>query len=216
MGTRNDGITLVDDVGGSGAGTPVDITSPIGQQSMADSVSVVIASDQTPIPVTGPLTNAELRAAPVDVTGIVAVVGPITIVDPVEVTATDLDIRDLAFTTDKIDITGSSVAISNFPAIQPVSTKTDLTPSAPTVVSVGIASASAVAAAATRKGLILRNLSNARISLGKGGNAAVLDSGITLYPRDVFCMNEYDFDTGVINAIASLATSNLAIQEYLT
>lgn len=95
-----------------------------------------------------------------------------------------------------------------------VNTKRDLTPSAPTVAAVGIASAQAVAAAATRKGLILRNLSNARISLGFG-SAAVLDSGVTLYPRDSFEMNEYDFDLAAVNAIASAAASSLAIQEYL-
>lgn len=96
-----------------------------------------------------------------------------------------------------------------------VNTKTDLTPSAPAVASVGIASASAVAAAATRKGLHLRNLSNARISLGFG-SPAVLDSGITLFPHDTFEMSEYDFDLGAVNAIASAAASPLAIQEYLT
>jgi hypothetical protein len=95
----------------------------------------------------------------------------------------------------------------------PVSTKTDLAPSAPTSVSVGVASAEALAASA-RKGAILRNLSQARISLGFG-SAAVLDSGVTLYPRDAFRMDEYDFDTGAINAIASAAASTLAIQEYL-
>jgi hypothetical protein len=95
-----------------------------------------------------------------------------------------------------------------------VNTKTDLSPSAPTVASVGVASAQAVAAAATRKGLILRNLSNARISLGFG-SAAVLDNGVTLYPRDTFEMDEYDFDLAAVNAIASAAASSLSIQEYL-
>ena len=107
------------------------------------------------------------------------------------------------------------VAIASDQSAITVSTKTDLTPSAPTVASVGVASAQAVAAAATRKGLIVRNLSNARISLGFG-SAAVLDRGVTLYPRDTFEMDEYDFDLGAINAIASAAASNLAIQEFTT
>jgi len=109
-----------------------------------------------------------------------------------------------------VTVTGSLTSITN-----PISTKTDLTPSAPTVASVGVASAAAVAAAATRKGLILRNLSNARISLGFG-SPAVLDSGVTLYPRDTFDMREYDFDLSAVNAIASAAASPLAVQEYLT
>jgi hypothetical protein len=94
-----------------------------------------------------------------------------------------------------------------------VSTKTDLTPSSPTSVSVGVASASAVAANATRKGLVLINLSSARISFGFG-STAVLDSGITLYPGDSYSMDEYSFDLGVVNAIASAAASSLAVQEY--
>lgn len=39
----------------------------------------------------------------------------------VEVTATNLDVRDLVFATDKVDASGSSVSVTNFPAIQPVS-----------------------------------------------------------------------------------------------
>lgn len=96
-----------------------------------------------------------------------------------------------------------------------VNTKVDLTPSAPTAASVGVASAQAVAAAATRKGLVLTNTSSNTISLGFG-NAAVLNSGITLVPNGVFSMDEYSFDVGAVNAIASGATSNLAIQEFLT
>jgi hypothetical protein len=94
-----------------------------------------------------------------------------------------------------------------------VATKTDLTPSAPTAASVGVASAQAVAANASRKGLVLVNTSNATISLGFG-SAAVLNSGVTLRPDGVFEMDEYTFDLGAVNAIASAAASNLAIQEY--
>lgn len=52
-GTRQDGILLTDDVGGGGGGIPVTIQSPIGQDVMANSVSVAIASDQSPVPVVG-------------------------------------------------------------------------------------------------------------------------------------------------------------------
>lgn len=95
-----------------------------------------------------------------------------------------------------------------------IGTKTDLTPSAPTFATVGVASAQAVAAAATRKGLYCGNTSAAIISLAFGATA-VLYSGITLYPGQAFFMDEYSFDTGAVNAIASAASSNLAVQEYL-
>jgi hypothetical protein len=97
-----------------------------------------------------------------------------------------------------------------------VSTKTDLTPAAPTFATVGLVSAMVVAANATRTGLILVNTSSARISLGFG-SPAVLDSGATLLPPGgAFNMSEYDFDQGAVFAIASKAGSNLAIQEYST
>ncbi len=79
----------------------------------------------------------------------------------------------------------------------------------------GAASGVAVALNANRKGLVLVNTSANRISLGFGANAAVLDSGITLMPNGgTFAMDEYSFSTAAINAIASGAGSNLAIQEF--
>lgn len=114
------------------------------------------------------------------------------------VDALNLDIRDLVSATDSV-----TALIS----------KQDLAPASPTAASVGVASAQAVAANASRKGLVLVNTSVNRISLGFGA-AAVLNSGITLYPGGAYCMGEYDFDLGAVNAIASAAASNLAIQEY--
>lgn len=72
--TRN-GILQVSD-SSTGSGTPVSIVDPIGAEPSADSVSVTLATDQAPIhtivdnasiPVTGPLTNTELRAVAVPV-----------------------------------------------------------------------------------------------------------------------------------------------------
>lgn len=113
------------------------------------------------------------------------------------VDALDLDIRNLVASQDFVTVTS----------------KQDLTPASPTAASVGVASAQVVAANASRKGLTLINTSNNRISLGFGV-AAVLDSGVTLYPQGSFEMDEYSFDLGAVNAIASAAASNLAIQEY--
>jgi hypothetical protein len=93
-----------------------------------------------------------------------------------------------------------------------VNTKNVLAPSSPAVVSVGVASGLAVLSS-SRTGLKLKNLSTSRISLGFGV-AAVLGSGVTLYPLDIFDMGEYDFTQTFVNAIASAAASNLSIQEY--
>lgn len=105
---------------------------------------------------------------------------------------------------------GSSATITGV-----VSTKTPLTPSAPTTATVGASSGLAVAANANRKGLAIVNLSNNIISLGFGSNPAVLNSGITLTQNgSVYEMSEYDYTTLAVNAIASLAGSVISIQEF--
>lgn len=102
-------------------------------------------------------------------------------------------------------------------SVQPVTTKTALTPSAPTTATVGTSSGQVVASNANRKGLIIVNLSSNTISLGLGSNAAVLNSGATLTTLgSVFQMSEYDFTTGAVNAIASAGSSVISIQEYTT
>lgn len=93
-----------------------------------------------------------------------------------------------------------------------VSTKNPLTANSPTSVSVGVASTAIVSGNAVRRGLILVNVSNATISLGIGV-AAVLNSGITLYPGGSFSMDEFSFSTSAINGIAGAAASSIAVQE---
>ncbi len=95
----------------------------------------------------------------------------------------------------------------------PVSTKTPLTAAAPDAATVGATSATVVTANASRTGLVLVNTSTAHISLGFGVDA-VLDSGITLYPGGVFCMDEYSFSLDDVTAISSAISANLSIQEY--
>jgi hypothetical protein len=121
-------------------------------------------------------------------------------------------------TTDVAWVSGAGTVIAILKKIASslvVSTKTDLTPSSPSFATIGVASGAAVAANANRTGLALVNTSSARISLGFG-SAAVLDSGITLYPGGTFVMDEFLFDKGTVNAIAASAASNLSFQEYTT
>lgn len=94
-----------------------------------------------------------------------------------------------------------------------VSTKTPLTANSPFAVSVGVTSTTFLASNASRKGLSVTNTSAATISFAIGV-AAVLNSGNTLYPGGTWNMREYDLATGQINAIASIAASNVAGQEY--
>lgn len=53
-------------------------TPALGQAVMASSSPVVIASNQSAVPVSGPLTDTQLRATPVPVSGTVTASGPLT------------------------------------------------------------------------------------------------------------------------------------------
>lgn len=95
-----------------------------------------------------------------------------------------------------------------------VTSRVTLTASSPTTATVGITSAQALAANTSRRGLIITNVSINKVSFGIG-SAAVLNSGITLYPGGTFNMDDFSYSTGAINAIASLAGSVISIQELI-
>ena len=95
-----------------------------------------------------------------------------------------------------------------------VSTKTPLTGSSPTSVTVTGTSGTLIASNSNRKGLIIINLSSDFISLAFG-TTAVINNGITLTPFGVFFMDEYSYTTQQINAISSGTSSNVSIQEFI-
>ncbi len=103
----------------------------------------------------------------------------------------------------------------NFQDVALVTTRRfqNMTPSDPTFATVGTSSASAIAGNNSRNGLVLVNTSNNVISLGFG-DTAVLYSGVTLYPGGSYTMGDGNFSNQTVNAIASAAGSNLAIQEF--
>jgi hypothetical protein len=82
-------------------------SNPNGSATSANSAPVVIASDQSTIPVSGPLTNAQLRATPVSISGTVT-------------TNAGTGTMDVSVTNELLNV-GGSVSVSNFPATQPVS-----------------------------------------------------------------------------------------------
>lgn len=88
-----------------------------------------------------------------------------------------------------------------------------LSPNSPSGVSIGLSSTSVLSANSSRKGATIMNTSTATISFGLGA-PAVLNSGITLVPGGCWTMDQYTFTQGSINAIASVAASNLSVQEF--
>ena len=93
-------------------------------------------------------------------------------------------------------------------------TKTSLTPAAPAQATVGASSGLLLASNSSRTGLFVFNGSANTVSFAFGSNAAVLNSGITLYPGGVWYMDEYTFTTAAVNAIAGAAGSLVSIQEF--
>ncbi len=91
-----------------------------------------------------------------------------------------------------------------------------ITGSSPSQVSVGVASAQAVAFNSGRTGLVLTNISTGTIYLAFGASAAVVGSGIVLTANGgTWAMDEYNFSKEIINAIAHQALSGLALQEFI-
>lgn len=87
-------------------------------------------------------------------------------------------------------------------------------PKAPTAAAVGLTSGTVVSFNSDRAGLVLINTSSSTIYLGLG-NAAVVESGISLNPNGgTWVMDEYTYTNMQVNGIAASASCNLAIQEF--
>lgn len=71
-------MATVDILDASLATVPIEKPNANGQADMAGSRPVVIASNQSAVPVSGPLTDTELRATAVPVSGSVTATGPLT------------------------------------------------------------------------------------------------------------------------------------------
>lgn len=96
------------------------------------------------------------------------------------VKATDLDIRDLVFATDSVDVTGSDVTVSNFPAVQEVqAVGGTLTDGSGTIATGGTAQ-NAFASNATRSYLRVQNISpTADLWVNETGAAVINTPGST-------------------------------------
>lgn len=155
---------------------------------------------------------------------------------------TDINIVDAALTdtelrASSVPISGT-VAVSDFPATQPVSIATmpstpvtgtfwqavqpvtsasvSLSPASPANITIGTTSTQLVAANTNRKGLIIGVAGTGNIvSLGLGV-AAIANKGIVLKNAglDVWKMDQYSFYTGAVNGVANGANTVVVIQEF--
>jgi len=79
---------------------------------------------------------------------------------------------------------------------------------------VGLTSAEILPGNPARRGLVLVSLAKKKISFGLEGAVAVLNKGITLFPGGTWTSDESTLTVGAITAIAEIASSDLAIQEF--
>lgn len=114
----------------------------------------------------------------------------------------------------RTDPTGSTIQ----PVSGTVSTKTDLTGNAPDADTISTSEGQLIASTATRKGLVIVNTSASgqKLSLAFDGQAAILNSGITLEAGDTFSFDEFAFTTGEVRWVGSAASTTCAFQEFLT
>lgn len=141
----DDSIAIGDRVSGNLASVSANgglNTNIVGVTPVSGRVPVDIGG--ATVNITGPVTvtnEVEIKndaGNPIPVDGTVSVTGVSTLAEqqtqttilnsidnkltsPISVSATNLDIRDLVFATDKVDVTGSSVTVSNTVAISAVS-----------------------------------------------------------------------------------------------
>jgi len=170
----------------------------------------VDASGSIGVGVTGPLTDTQLRATPVPVTGNktnnISVPG-IDHVAALVAVSTDLapDYDDGVLNPLSLNAKGQ-LRIQSGSFIEPRPSQS---------LTIGVVSAEILGLTLDRRGMKIINLSNNKISFGLG-EVAVLDSGITLYPGGVWNMDEYDWTIVPIEAIASGAGSVIGVQEWTT
>ena len=87
--------------------------------------------------------------------------------------------------------------------------------SAPQSVAVGTSSGTLIVKNVNRAGLVIINTSSSTMYLAFDGLAATLNAGIVLTPNGgAFSMDDYTFTRGTIKAIAHVALSNAAVQEF--
>jgi len=178
--------------------------NPNGQVSKANSAPVVLANDQVGTAGTAAADVMTIQGiagmTPVQVTstpsgtGTQTVSGTVTVQQATAanlnatVTATDLDIRDLAFSTDKVDASGSSVSISGSVAVTGPLTDAQLRATAvPTSLSSSLpAGTNSIGVLGANSGtdigdVTINNAAGASaVNIQDGGNSITVDGSVSI------------------------------------
>lgn len=194
-----------------------DISGIIGQNTTDNSIPVTIASDQTAVPIndngSSITVDGTVAATQSGVWNLTNISGTVSLPTGA---ATETTLAAINTKTPSLGQTtmASSVPVtiaSNQSAVSV--THTSASGAAPTFATVGTSSASVGLAIATYWKLVFCNTSINTIALGFD-NAAVASRGIVLAPGEKIVLDGPIKITTAVNAIASAASSNLAIQAF--
>lgn len=249
-GTSLQGDTVVDDqvliVGGANPG------GGAHRLEMNASSELLVDGSNNVQPVSGPLTDAELRASEVIVTGTVEAAistqpggwvasatstpvgtdrglvvrnipsGTQTVSGAVTVSATDLDIRNLLFANDKVDVSGSSITMIDSPVDVSGSTDVEVKISksataTQTQVPDNAASVTILASNASRKGATIVNTSTATLYLRFSSSAATTSNYTVALVAGAYYEVPFQY-TGQITGIWATDpnTGNANVTEFTT
>lgn len=137
-------------------------------------------------------------------------IGTINVGNTVSVNATiltaPLDVQQSGANSWTVNVAGGFATVNV--------TKIPLTGSVPTYrMDVGTTAIPILVGNASRKGLVLINLSPNTVHFGIG-QTAVVNAGITLKENGVWEMGEYSYSVATLSAISTGASSHISIQEF--
>lgn len=115
-------------------------------------------------------------------------------------------------TATKVIVAGRQASADSIPVAD--SHHDALSPESPASAAIAETATRVVNTNASRRGLILTNLSSGNISLAFAPSVPVLGKGITLQPGSSWMMTRDCFSTAQIDAVAEDSDSELAIQEF--
>ena len=194
--------------------------NPNGQVTSANSSPVVLASDQSSIPITVaslPLPSGAATETTLAANGVL--LGAVNETAPASDTANSglngrlqriaQRITSLITALGSPFQAGGSIGNTAFAL-----TKTAMTANAATSVTCAATTTVLIASNASRKGLVITNTGARNIFIGIGASA-VLNQGIFLVQGGgSWVMDDYTFTTQAINGITTTSTSIIAIQEF--
>lgn len=193
------------------------LPASLGQKTSAASLAVVISSDQSAVPVSGPLTDVQLRAAAVPVSGPLTDAQLRATAVPVSGPLTDAQIRATALpvsgplTDAQLRATAVPVSLASSPA--PAVNAGTVTSTQKSVGTAAVrATVDGLAPSASRKKLMIKPSGNNTGKIFLGGSGVLTSNGFEIVGPDRI---EFEFDSGDYYLISDTAGQVVDVLEKI-